>query len=359
MKSLKRMLLLTLSMMLSLGALCDAMAEVTIVTPEMYDQTGTLPIYRAEARSLFDAVDLEWFNQSGEAIYENLSRRARYDHFVFPDGAELNIDIYYLDYQEYDGDMTLTHVDDPDNPSTFPRPSLDCEIGSLASGAHFSAQWDEEAAPAVLDKTELTGITLSQARAVAEELLAKLGSGDFECVYALDMSVKRIHELGAAEMESRKERLQQSDDWWDFSLATEENEGFYLDYEKKLCGADVRDLSIAASAYVTANGLCSFVLRDEYAVGELAETPERLLDADEMAAIFEAGNARREKDGFHEPTLTGLRLMYMPMRAQNRAEGMVYAPVWYATYTFMDGGERDGWAWYSAVDGTLVEDCYS
>jgi len=60
-----------------------------------------------------------------------------------------------------------------------------------------------------------------------------------------------------------------------------------------------------------------------------------------------------------QPVATGARLMYAPLRASNKKDGMALTPVWYITYDFVDGSKCEGWAWYSAVDGRLVMDCYS
>ena len=35
------------------------------------------------------------------------------------------------------------------------------------------------------------------------------------------------------------------------------------------------------------------------------------------------------------------------------------APAWLAHYTYQDGRQETGWAWYSALDGSLLGDCYT
>ena len=71
-------------------------------------------------------------------------------------------------------------------------------------------------------------------------------------------------------------------------------------------------------------------------------------------------NDRRITDHFYEPTYVRASLKYAPMRAPEKKDGMVMAPAWYIEYTFVDGSvTEEGWAWYSALDGKLIMDCYS
>lgn len=104
-------------------------------------------------------------------------------------------------------------------------------------------------------------------------------------------------------------------------------------------------MAFYAYAFVNASGVVSFRLCDSYAVGEIYDTPEKLLTADEIRTKFEKDNARREKDGIGRPTFTGAQLMYMPMRAARKKDGMVFAPVWYIQYDWLDVTQPcDGWA---------------
>lgn len=370
---LKR-LLISLCMLAMLGSLAGAAAETPdglFITPEGYTQGGPLPIYRALERNqkqanFFDKVDLGWFNSSGQASYENQSKRGRYDHVVYNDEAQLSIDINYIDYTEYDGTEMWIYGEDPDSPAgPFARESFASAIGSLGGSARFYQIYPEpKDAPRVeLKKTELSGITLEEARAQVDALLEKLGVTGYAPVHTLDMSVEHIHTLGAYEAKRWAESYNKSDSPWDFSQATEADEGFYLYYEKTLDGLKVgspEGVAFYAYAFVNASGVVSFRLCDSYAVGEIYDTPEKLLTADEIRTKFEKDNARREKDGIGRPTFTGAQLMYMPMRAARKKDGMVFAPVWYIQYDWLDVTQPcDGWAWYSAVDGRLVEDCYS
>lgn len=343
-----------------------AMAEKTVVLPEGYVQGEPLPIYRAIPRkekeaSFFDKADPTWFNQSGVAGYENASRRARYDFFTFNDEAQMNIDIGYIDYQEYDGVHYAIDGDAPDKPrGPFPRPSFSTEVSWMANDARLDI-WSIKAPQVQLDHEELVHITLAQARKTVEEVLEKLNVTGYELSYALDMSAEKIRLLGQWEEERRKTFWNTYDRFYDFSQATAENEGYFLFYERKIDGArtDELDGDISLEAYVDADGLVRFTLRDPYSLGELYEMPENLLTSDEIFDCFIKDNPRREKDGFMQPEAISAELMYAPMRAPDKKDGMVFSPMWYVTYTFLDVSPCDGWVWYSAVDGRLVADCYS
>lgn len=356
-------LLLLAVLTLSVGAASAVAASgVAIDVPQGYVQGEPLPLYRATARTqeqagFISAANPAWFNPGGQAPRENQDG-AGYSLVVFTDEARLGIGESYIEYGEYEGVHRMYYADAPDEPAgPFPRPALINEIAALAGNAYYESK--RNGVPAALKHTELSGVTLDDARRQVDDLFEKLGVGGYECVFALDMSLPRIRELGAAETKQRAKHKNKSDGWWDFSLAAQADEGFYLRYEKRLSGAPVRDEVFYAEAYVTASGIRDFALREDYAAGEIALTPARLITAAEALAAFECGNARREKHLLLNPTATGARLMYMPVRAQNRKEGMVFAPVWYVSYTFEDGVPCDGWAFYSAVDGSLIEDCYT
>lgn len=325
------------------------------------------PIYKATARTqeeanFFDKVDPEWFNQSGQAKYESTSRRARSDLFTFADGAQLDIDTSYISYIEYDGEHYMIYGEDPEHPGgPFARPSFASEIGYVAFDQLVEAIYHPSAAVPSLEKTELSGVTLAQAEAAVEAMLNKLGLKGYERTYALDMSTERIREWGSAYVEEHKTYYNIYDRYYDFSTATEADEGYYLIYTQTLNGLPVGnpDGTENACAFVNASGIVTFELRNSYAIGDVYSTPEKLLSEEEIRKCFEADNDRRIKDHFFEPIYVKATLKYAPMRAPEKKDGMVMVPAYYIEYTFMDGSISDGWAWYSAVDGKLIMDCYS
>lgn len=326
------------------------------------------PIYRATPRTqqeanFFDKVDLEWFNQSGQAKYENTSRRARSDRFTSNDEAQLHISPEYINYTEYDGDYCMIARDTPKNPDgPFPRPSFASEIGTTASSVLW--RFEEHSAsgvkPALLKK-ELNGITLEQADAQVQSLLTNLGLSGYELLTAIDMDVNRIREWGVQQVAMHKTNWNTFDRYYDFGTATEADEGYYLIYTQTLNGLPVGipDSAEDVRAFVNATGIVTFELRNSYAIGEVYDTPDKLLSEDDIRKVFEKDNDRRIADHFYEPTFVRATLKYAPMRATEKKDGMVMAPAWYIEYTFVDASSTEnGWAWYSALDGKLIMDCY-
>ena len=326
---------------------------------------NTLPVYRAVLRSeteatFFDKTDPEWFNQSGIAKQENGSKSARYDIFTFNDQAQLTIDVGYISYEEYNGEHYMIYGEDPKNPGgPFQRPSFANAIGQTAGAmlVRFESQ-SENSKPALLRK-ELSGVTLEQADQQVQTLLGKLGLSGYELTTAVDMSVDRIREWGVWWVAEELFSYNRYDRHYDFTAATEADEGYYLIYTPMLNGVAVghpdgwQDVRV----FVNAEGIVSFQLRSAYAAGEVYTVPEKLLTEDDIRTVFEQDNERRINDGFLDPAVKSMELMYCPMRAPDKQEGMVLTPAWYVEYTFLDGAPSDGWVWYSAVDGKLISDC--
>lgn len=325
----------------------------------------TLPVYQAvrrtqEEANFFDKADPAWFNQSGEPAKANGSKRARYDLFTFPDGAQLNVDTSYIYYNENDGEYCMYYGGDPkDVGGPFPRPSFASEVGQIAARTLYRCEiygLDEPTADVTL-----TSLKLEDADKAVQELLARLGLYNYQLTQSIAMTAQRIREWGVAQVEADQNNYNVFDHYYDFSQATEADEGYYLVYTPMLNGLPVGnpDGTEDVRAFINQTGIVSFELRSSYAIGDVYSTPEHLLTQEEIRTCFEGDNERRIQDGFLEPVLTDAVLMYCPMRAPSKQDGMVMAPAWYITYDFLDvTQECDGWAWYSALDGKMIADCY-
>lgn len=363
-------LLLALAVLMTLSAPAGALAKapdgIEIVVPEAYEQSGTLPIYRAQERNdkqvnFFDKIQLEWFNQSGQKSYENQGRKICDDHYIFNDESELDIFAEYIHYGENDGTMQLVGDGPGAKPVTVPKPAFSNEVYSLGSTAYHGDVY-ELPHEMELEKTQLNGVSLDGAKAEMEELLKQTGVEGFECVYALDMSLNRIRELGEWKNRRIEDGLWFADIVWDYGVATAEDEGFFLMYGKKLNGAAVGGTrSFDASALVTASGIRYFSLCDPYVAGEIYETPEKLLDATEILPFFHKSVARKDHSA-EVVSIDKMELIYTPARAASKKEGMVFEPVWRFSYTIRDEGSDEtqpyGWGVYSALDGQFLGDLY-
>ena len=333
---------------------------VQIIAPEGYRVGDALPVYKAQLRteesSAFLQIDPAVFNGSG--IAEHITRDEYYqeENYTFSDESRLRATGITLEYAEYEGEYTTFYKLDgqsPDGP--HPRPAFSAEVAELG----FAAYWDYPQEQ--LEKTELNGCTLAEAQALAENLLSQLDLDDYQLSYALDMTKERIARLGSMHLKNMESAAYYTDKTWDYSAATADDEGFFLLYQKQAGGipVDEGDMYNELRLFV-ANGQIRYVMIDDlYRTTGDSYLPEKLLSAEEMIAAFNRDNARRERHHISQPKLHTLTLSYMPMRAENAADGMIYAPVWYAEYSFTDAVPREGWAWYSALDGTLIRDCYT
>lgn len=371
----------------------SALAQENVILPEGYTQGDPLPVYRAVERTqqqlpLFDRYEPEWLNASGVTTRENQTKHGRSDHVVFQDGADLAVSTSSLIYEKKDGTYMFIYADHPDSPEgPIPMESYAAGIGRLVDEAlfyqvpskdPFSAESSRAAeltrmaqealfgrqvetgagSPALVpERTELAGITLSQAQAQVQTLLDKLGLTGYAPSLSLDLSVERIHALG----EWRKQFLRfegrdvqgkknHRDREHDFTQATEADEGFYLCFERRLNGVRLQmNGSFEAVAFVNAQGIARLIVRDFCGAGDVYERPSRLLTSEEALKCLERDRPQ------HAPVLQ-MELCYTPARASQKKDGLVLTPTWYIVY---DMGTEDGltaWACYSAIDGSLLED---
>ena len=361
----KLLCLLAALLLLCPAGLAEESKECEILLPDGY--TGTLPVYRATLRNetavpLFAGLDVSLFNQSGEPEFAPALLRKkplRSGAYTYPDGAVLTTSPEALYYEEYDGtyyNVLLSAEDGSEIHSETPRSSLKSAIAGLAGGARQC--WPDLDEQPQLTTDTLPGITLDEAKARMEALLEKLGVGDnARFVYGLDMQPERIRELGAHYNEVFSFQTPE----WDFALATEEDQGFYVYYEFQLNGLDLQSMDSApfsASAYFTREGMHSFRLTNPAVIGEIYDTPDALVSPETILTRFEKDNPDRIRYGFNDPTPVQMKLVYTLQRAPQKKDGMVLAPAWYVRYTFVDGVPKEGWVWYSALDGEKLLDCY-
>jgi len=362
----KFLCLLAVLLLLCPSGLAEGSKECEVLLPDGY--TGALPVYRATLRDetavpLFDNLDVSLFNQSGEPKFEPALLRKkplRSGTYTYPDGAVLTTSPETLRYEEYDGAyVNILHSaeDGSEIQEEIPRSSLKSAIADLAAGARRC--WPDLDEQPQLTTDALPGITLDEAKARMETLLEKLGLKDsYHFVYGLDMTLERIQALGRNHNEVFSFQTAE----WDFSLASEDDQGFYVYYELQWDGIEVKPMDsspFSASAYFTRDGMHSFALTNLAVVGDVYDTPDTLVSPETILTNFEKDNPDREKFGFASPTPLQMKLVYTLQRAPQKKDGMVLAPAWYVTYEFVDGVPEEGWVWYSALDGAKLMDCYS
>ena len=324
-----------------------ALAELEMVVPDAYTQTGTLPVYLATARDFSQNLRPEVFNQSGIVSRNEWS-------IVYSDEAVLSWAPEALFYNEYSGTFNA-NLGTGAEPDYIPRSALSKEIADLASWAITG--WPGDGTVYSLEKTTLTAITLDEAKEKLETLLDQLGVTGYTCDYALDMSVERILTLG-----SEWNTMIVSGEIFtnlppvDFNQAKEADEGFYLSYHKTGDGRNQGNGDIfSVYAYVTTRGVVDVSIRDMYVPGEVYDTPETLVRPEHVLTRLPGEIAASRFPG-KLVSVSSIQLSYAPMRASSKADGMILSPIWLIIYQD-ESSVTSGyncWAEFDAVDGKLL-----
>lgn len=333
-------------------------AEMQIIVPDKYTANGTLPVYKATERDFSQSMDYSWFNQSGVAE-ETLAPRHVGGMVDFNDGGHLDWGSYYLYYNTYDGTYEAVSelADGGTFTETLPKNALTSDIGSIASWMVMGFPGTGEVY--ALEHTQLSTISLDEAKAQAEALMAKLGMTGYTCTAALDMGVERIHKMGAMYNAAIDSGVMYTNAFrYDYSTATTADEGYYLCYHKFGTDGDMAG-QFEAVFYVTADGIKSINLRDAYEQGDVIHTPAKLVDASTVAAALpgEMADSRYPEE---LKQITRATLTWMPVRA-DKGDSMVMTPVWVLSYLTAEGEQQgyECWAVFDAIDGSLIDSVFN
>lgn len=342
----------------SAASVDNAATEMKVIVPDAYTANGTLPVYEAAERDFSQAMDYTWFNQSGVAK-EVLDTRHIGGSVDFNDEGHLDWGSYNIHYNTYDG--TYEAVGEMEDGTSFTETldklAMPSEVNTIASWMMFGFPGTNEVY--TLENTQLSTISLDEAKAQAEVLMAKLGMTGYTCTTALDMGVERIHQMGALYNAAIDSGMLSTNAFhYDYAAATTADEGYYLCYHKFGNDGDIAG-QFEAVFYVTADGIKSINLRDAYEQGDVIHTPEKLVDASTVAAALpgEMADSRYPEE---LKQITRATLTWMPVRA-DKGDGMVMSPVWVLSY-LTDEGEQQGyecWAVFDAIDGSLIDSVFN
>ena len=91
-------------------------------------------------------------------------------------------------------------------------------------------------------------------------------------------------------------------------------------------------------------------------MGEKAEAPDTLITSEKAVERLHEEVAR-SRNSEKAVRIKTVELTYMPIRAENKRDGMVFAPVWKVTYVDESGEKKgfDSWAVFNAVNGKLID----
>lgn len=332
----------------------DGAQDMQIIVPDEYTVYGTLPVYEAKERDFSKGLDYTWFNQSGVAKETPNTRRIG-GTVDFNDGGHLDWGSYTFFYTTYDGmyEAVGELEDGTTVTETLHKLAMPSDVNVIASWMVSGFPGTDEVY--TLERTQLTNISLNQAKEKAEALMRQLGMTGYTCTTALDMSVERIREMGGLLNEQIDKGNYSTNSFrYDYNTATVVDEGYHLRYHKFGAEGDVAG-QFEAVFYVTADGIKNINLRDAYQQGEIVQTPEALVDAKTVAAALPAEMAdSRYPEELKQ--ITRATLTWMPVRA-GKGDGMVMTPVWVLSYLTDEGQHRgyECWAVFDAIDATLLD----
>ncbi len=310
-----------------------------LLVPAAYEETGTMPVYQALAVDFTTGVKPEWFNQTG------IQSGAGTMDIHFNDHAVLSLAPEALFYEEFADDAyTETHS------------------GQIVEIA-WARNWEAHRGEFQLEKTALSGITLEEAKAQAEELMGRLGmeNNQYICEEALDMSLERIRALGAIwEKAIADGELLVDDDYrpYDYASIPVGEEGYYLRYSPLEIDMAREAGRYGVEMYVNSRGIVFASIRNAFNRGAIVDSPETLITPD--AAIAKLTEELGRSLSWHSKTIQAVQqvmLTYEAVRAENKADGMVFVPVWMILYQDETSAKLNdsSYAMINAVDGTLID----
>lgn len=326
-----------------------------ILVPEACRETGTLPVYKAVENNFMKTLRPEWFNQSGVAKKEGKKNVS----LTFNDHAQLSYGpeaIWYAEYTDelFDYNWKERETYNPDvEPMLMPKQALSQGIAYIASGVH--AGYDDDVKGITLEREQLTLISLEEAKQTAEALFDKLGLKGFELAWALDMSLERIQTLGEAYNRFWFEGGGYSNaPRQDYTAATAEDEGYYLFYTP--LGVDkISDGRHQINLYITSRGIVYANIVSTYSLGEIAYTPEGLIAPEEAVSRLYT-EAAKSRDEIKVQSIERVALTYVAVRAENKQDGMVFAPVWQILFKEVGQSEEyTSWAEFNAINGSIID----
>ena len=328
-----------------------------VIVPDEYRETGTIPYYKAAANDFTAIVRPEWFNRSGILKEES---DTGYAYYVFNDRAVLDAAPEYVGYREYtdeqfDYNWRAREVDDPNmEPAWSDKQAFSYSIAEVAAFVNWG---DDFAKDTAFEKKQLTCLSFGDADEKAKQMMDLLHLSGYELTWALDMDLDRIKTLGKEYNEYWYESGSgfTNSPRYDYDLAAPEDEGYYLTYTQT-SAAGLDETQGRASFFITSRGIVYAEVRCYYMMGEKAGAPDALISSGKaVERLYEevAGSRNGEK----VVRVKTVELTHMPVRAENKRDGMVFAPAWKVTYVDESGEKKgfDSWAVFNAVNGKLMD----
>ena len=326
-----------------------------VLTPAVYQETGTLPVRKAVGTDFTKLVQPEWFNQSGILKDKGDGNLTFNDHAVLQISPEL---LWYSEYTDelFDYNQRAREMDEPDlEPAMLPKQALSYGIKDIAANVYW--QTGDYTKGITLEKQELTYVSLESAKAQAEELMNRLNLNGYELAWALDMDLDRIKELG-----------KQHNEFWfegpgfsnsprqDYDAATADDEGYYL-YYTPLGITKISDTRHEISFFINRRGIVFASIRSNFTMGDVIETPKALISPRQALERFSEATGEAWSE-IRVASIERVALTYAAVRAENKQDGMVFAPVWQIRYLDKEAYDNSypaSSAQINAITGEVVE----
>ena len=188
-----------------------------------------------------------------------------------------------------------------------------------------------------------------------------IGSNQYGCDEALDLSLERIQAMGTIwEQAIADGQLLVDDDYepYDYSSIPVAEEGYYLQYSPLGVDTSPAGGRYGIVFYINSRGIVYASVRNTASMGEVVCTPDTLITPD--AAVSKLTEELGKSMSFYDKTIQSIQqvaLTYEAVRADNKADGMVFAPVWMILYQDESARKNDYscYALINAVDGTLID----
>ena len=325
-----------------------------ILVPAAYRETGTLPVYKAVENNFMATVQPEWFNASGIAERKEAKKSVS---LTFNDHAELSYSAEAVWYAENTDEMFDYNWKERENynpgiePMMLPKQALSQDIAQMASQVYSGYKDFTEGI--AFEHDQLTLLSLEDAKHTAEALFERMGLQGYELAWKLDMSLDRIRTLGEAynrfwfEGEGYSNAPRQ-----DYSAATAEDEGYFLYYTP--LGVDkISDGRHQITLFVSSRGIVYANIVSMYNRAEAVYTPEKLISPEKAVTRLYA-EAAKSRDGIKVISIERVALTYVAVRAENKQDGMVFAPVWQILFR-EEGEEYTSWAEINAINGIVID----
>ena len=145
---------------------------------------------------------------------------------------------------------------------------------------------------------------------------------------------------------------------YDYSSIPATEEGYYLKYSPLGIDTSPAGGRYGIVFYINSRGIVYASVRNIASVGDVAYTPDTLITPD--AAVSRLAEELGKSMSYYDKTIQSIQrvaLTYEAIRADNKADGMVLAPMWMILYQD-ESARKNNYSCYAlinAVDGTLID----